>query len=177
MFSTDFLSPDHDLFLILSCCLDGFDFPSQETKDKAVAIEKKFWNKDSNDSSPHISPIKRKQPSAKHNTPKPKKKRAKASPADLEKERKKAAQEEKRKAKQAQIAAGKELANKLFLTRTPHSGSETSESEDEDPLHKAKKELEALKAQLKEEKVRKICVWLGKKSFKLLLALSLLRDT
>lgn len=158
MFSTDFLSSDHDLFLILSCCLHGFIFPSQATKDEAVAIEKKFWNKDSEDSSPQISPIKRKQPSAKHSTPKPKKKRAKASPADLEKERKKAAQEEKRKAKQAQIAAGKELANKLFLARKPHSCSETSESEDEDPLQKAKKEVEALKAQLKEEKVRKICV-------------------
>lgn len=125
--------------IILSCCLDGFVFPSQETKDEAVAIEKKIWNKDFEDSSPHISPIKRKQPSAKHSTPKPTKKRVKASPADLEKERKKAAQEEKRKAKQAQIAAGRELANKLFLSRTPHSGSETSESEDEDPLQKAKK--------------------------------------
>ena len=83
----------------------------------------------------------------------------------MEKERKKAAQEEKRKAKQAQIAAGKELANKLFLVRTPHSANETSESEDEDPLQKAKKELEVLKAQLKEEKVRKICrIQFGEKS-------------
>ena len=165
MFSTDFLSSDHDFLLILGGCLDGFIFPSQATKDEAVAIEKKFWNKDSEDSSPQISPIKRKQPSAKPSTPKPKKKRVKASPADLEKERKKAAQEEKRKAKQAQIAAGKELANKLFLARTPHSGNETSESEDEDPLQKAKKELEVLKAQLKEEKVRKICrIQFGEKS-------------
>ena len=132
---------------------------------KLWQLEKNFGTTDSEDSSPQISPIKRKQPSAKHSTPKPKKKRAKASPADLEKERKKTAQEETRKAKQAQIAAGKELANKLFLARTPHSGSDTSESEDEDPLQKAKKGTRVAEGPIKRGKGKKKMCTVWKKSF------------
>lgn len=91
----------------------------------------------------------------------------------MEKERKKAAQEEKRKAKQAQIAAGKELANKLFLVRTPHSPNETSESEDEDPLQKAKKRTRSAEGSIKRRKGEKNMSYTVWRKIILLLALSL----
>lgn len=88
---------------------------------------------------------------------------------DLEKERKKKAQEEKREAKRAQIAAGKELPSKLFSASSASTcrnllDESDDDSAEESALQRAQKEIESLKAQLRQKEDKKK-VWNYKNSF------------
>lgn len=122
-------------------------------------MEQSFWREDS----PASPQRRRKRPSTaaspKHSTPKPKIQKMEKK-IDLEKERKKKAQEEKREAKRAQIAAGKELASKMFSASSASTSRNLLDESDDDSaeesaLQRAQKEIESLKAQLRQKEDKK----------------------